>query len=94
MRKIAPDNPLIILLFIFWFLLLIPWWTLGRLGMGLAFDEGHTTKVYAFVWSIGTYPVVLLIALALALSRKEPRFAFLPLLNALVFCITGLTPPK
>jgi hypothetical protein len=61
--------------------------------MGLAFDEGHTLKVYAFVWSIGSYPAVVLIALVLALARKEPRFALLPFINGLVFCITGFIRP-
>lgn len=60
--------------------------------MGLAFDGGHTLQAYAFAWSIGSYPVVLLIALVLALSTKKPRFVFLPLLNGLVFCITGFIP--
>jgi hypothetical protein len=62
--------------------------------MGLAFDEGHILKVYIFVWSIGSYPAVLLIALILTVATKRPRFALLPFLNVLVFCITGFMPPK
>ncbi len=54
------------------------------LAPGLAFDNGPTFQAYTFAWSIWTYPVILLIALALALGRKEPRFVFLRVLNALV----------
>ena len=89
MRIDARINPLAITLFIGWFLLLIPWSTLGLLGMGLAFDAGHTPKVYIFVWSIGSYPAVVVIALILALARRDSRFALLPLLNVAVFLATS-----
>jgi hypothetical protein len=81
-------------LFVIWFLLLIPWWRIGMLASGLAFDNGPTFHAYGFAWSIWTYPVILLIALALALGRKKPRFVFLRVLNALVFCIAGFVPPS
>lgn len=49
--------------------------------MVMAFDSGETQsfKVYALVWSIWTYPIVVLIA---AIFRhKAPVIAFLPFLN-------------
>jgi hypothetical protein len=62
------------------------------MASGIALDTGHNFQVYAFVLSFWTYPVVLLMALALVLARKQPRFVVLPLLSALVFFITGVIP--
>ena len=76
-------------LFVFWSVLLIPWSTFGLLASGLAFDGGATFRACSFALSIWTYPVVLLLALILALARRQPRFALLPLLNAAVFLIAG-----
>jgi hypothetical protein len=78
MSQITAGSFGAIALFVFWSVLLIPWRRIGWLAMGLAFDNGHTLQAYIFAGSIGSYPVVLLIALVLVLARRQPRFALLP----------------
>ena len=74
--------------FIFWFLLLIPRWVFAGLS-GMAFDQGHVPRAYVFYWSIWTYPIAVMIAGALA--RKVAALVWLPFLNLVGFCISGFT---
>jgi hypothetical protein len=71
----------------FWLFLLLPWMLIAPMS-GLAFDGGRTTEAYIFLWSIWTYPVVLIIALIL--KRWVPSMMFRPLLNILGFVVSAL----
>lgn len=73
-------------LFAIWFLLLAPWfYILGLTGM--MWDSGNPLKVgeRAFIASIVTYPVMLVISLTF--RRKLPALVLLPLLNVGVFVV-------
>jgi hypothetical protein len=54
----------------------------------MAFDAGPTIDIYIFVWSVWTYPVVLLISVIL--KKKEPLLALLPALNFIVPIATAV----
>lgn len=70
----------------FWVFMLIPWVPFAMLA-GLAFDGGPTSNAYLFVWSVWTYPVVLIIAMIC--KRWMPSVMFLPILNVVGFVISG-----
>ncbi len=70
----------------FWVFMLIPWFPFAAMA-GLAFDGGSTFAAYLFVWSVWTYPVVLIIAMIL--KRWIPNAMFLPFLNVVGFVLSG-----
>ena len=69
-----------------WWLLLIPWLPFASV-CGMAFDGGHKTGAYIFVWSTLTYPVAL--AIAMLSRQKSPELVVLPLFNIAGFFLGG-----
>ena len=80
-------DPLAKVMLIIWAVLLVPWLPFAALS-GMAFDGGPTLAAYLFVWGLLTYPVSLLIAWLL--RKKAPFLVFLPCVNVILFCLSGL----
>jgi hypothetical protein len=64
-----------------WSVLMIPWLLVAGMA-GVAFDGGARSAAYMFVWSVWTYPIVLLIAVIF--RKKSPLIIWLPFLNFVV----------
>ncbi|MBI3476169.1 MAG: hypothetical protein HY010_10580 [Acidobacteria bacterium] len=74
-------------LFVMWLILLLPCLLLAPISL-MAFDAGQTPKANAFVWSIWTYPVAVVIV---AIFRKKaPVIALLPFVNVVTCVLAGL----
>lgn len=61
-----------------WLLLLVPWLFFAPLS-AMVFDAGYTFDAYLLVWSVWTYPIMVLAAALL--RKKKADFVFLPLIN-------------
>jgi hypothetical protein len=72
-----------------WLFLLMPW-MLFAMGSGMAFDGGPTSSAYLFVWSVWTYPLVLIAAMIL--KKWIPQVMFLPFANIVMFMLSAGTP--
>lgn len=82
MNKIEAIKLTSNVVFYVWLLLLLPWFLFARLA-GMAFDGGTTLGAYAFVISVWTYPLsVLVVGL---FRRRVPSLISLAILN---FCGT------
>lgn len=77
------------IVFIFWLALLVPWLLWAPLS-GMAFDGGYTPTAYAFVWSVWTYPVTVIIVAVL--RRWTPWIVLLPVVNFAGCFAGGLFP--
>jgi hypothetical protein len=75
--------------FIAWLILLVPWLLLAPLS-GMAFDGGETPDAYAFVWSVWTYPVTVL--MVAVFRRWMPWIVVLPVINFAGCFAGGLFP--
>src|ERR1700733_10911356 len=69
-----------------WLVLLLPWLPMTLLS-GMAFDAGYTIHAYAFVWSLLTYPIAVLVAAVF--KRRMQALVLLPCLNVVAFLISG-----
>lgn len=79
-------KPWVFRLLVVWAFLLVPWAPFFLLS-GMAFDAGPSIQAYAFVWSVWTYPFVLITAALL--RRKVPLLVLLPTLNLVGFLLSG-----
>jgi hypothetical protein len=86
-RSDAEPESFVKIVLVIWAVLLIPWLPFAALS-GLAFDGGPTLAAYVIVWALLTYPVSLLIAWLL--RKKAPFLVFLPCVNVILFCLSGL----
>lgn len=85
-----PAPPATNKVFIAWLILLVPWLLWAPLS-GMAFDAGYTPTAYAFVWSVWTFPVTVIIV---AIVRKwVPWIVVLPVIN-FAGCFAGGLFPK
>lgn len=74
-------------LFVVWFAFLLLWLTLAPVSVGMAFEGGYCWRAYLFAWSIGTYPLSLIVAFSL--RRAAPFMVWLPLINIAGYLLGG-----
>ena len=54
----------------------------------MAFDGGYTLEAYVFFWSVGSYPLTVIVA---GVTRKKvPTLIFLPFLSLAGVLLSGL----
>ena len=78
-------------IFVIWFLILIPWLPFMTLmGSGMAFDGGNTAGEWAFAGTAWAYPC--LVAVAWFFRKRKPVLVWLPILPLLVLIISIYFP--
>ncbi|HTC32239.1 MAG TPA: hypothetical protein VK724_02655 [Bryobacteraceae bacterium] len=76
---------------IFWSALFVPWFPFMMLS-GMAFDAGPHWYTYGFVWSMWTYPLLVVVIFIFRNSRIARFLVLLPLLNVIGCFFFGSFP--